>query len=244
MSTVQGSLFHFTKKWAYLRAILNEGFWPRYVFESDIWPPQTARAASHIPVPMVCFCDIPLHRLATHVRAYGEYGLGLSQEWAIRAGLNPVAYVNTGERFHNRLLDLGRASGFEEWQRAAAFFKPVEGIEERNGERGRKVFYEESEWRYVPDMPPGSRPWTPDQVRQGNPEITAQAVNAANAATRQHGMLLFQPTDVRYIIVRTDRQVPRVLDLIGRTRLAAANPSLGKYLISCVTSYESIARDA
>ena len=41
---------------------------------------------------MICFCDIPLHLIADHINEYGQYGLGLSREWALKGKLNPVFY--------------------------------------------------------------------------------------------------------------------------------------------------------
>ncbi len=42
---------------------------------------------------MVCFCDIPLSRISDHVNFYGQYGLGMTREWATANGLNPILYL-------------------------------------------------------------------------------------------------------------------------------------------------------
>eukprot|EP01034_Spumella_vulgaris_P011525 gene11525-14663_t len=70
-----------------------EGFWPRYSLEDFRWQVSGPNSHEFAAFPMVCFCDIPLSRIDEHVGFYGSYGLGLSREWGIRAGLNPVQYI-------------------------------------------------------------------------------------------------------------------------------------------------------
>jgi len=91
MSVRPQTLFHFTKSLNVLKAILVEGYWPRYCLEDIAW--LGTPSASLVSFSTVCFYDIPLSRVAEHVSFYGNYGLGMSKEWAESNNLNPVLYV-------------------------------------------------------------------------------------------------------------------------------------------------------
>jgi len=62
-----------------------------------------ARSFIRDAIPMVCFCDIPLSQLVSHIDTYGKYGLGMSKEWGIKKGLNPVIYFNKNSLLAKRL---------------------------------------------------------------------------------------------------------------------------------------------
>lgn len=114
---------------------------------------------------MVCFCDIPLASATDHMARYGHYAIGLTKEWGIRNGIAPILYthpqspISTGLR---RLMDQGLQIGrgpvnhdvWDEVIRLMAFTKPYEGEVIRNGETEQVRFYDEREWRWVPqDLP-------------------------------------------------------------------------------------------
>jgi hypothetical protein len=87
------SLFHFTNQAESLFDILKAGFWPKYCLEDIGW--QNFEKFDYIAFPMVCFCDIPLSRIAEHTGYYGSYGIGLKKEWAEKNALNPVLYISS-----------------------------------------------------------------------------------------------------------------------------------------------------
>jgi len=96
------SLFHFTKKFETLKAILESGyFWARYSLEDISWGKGEKRL--YYALPMVCFCDIPLSRIEEHTEFYGGYGIAMTQERGIRNGLNPLIYLNTESPLRNHL---------------------------------------------------------------------------------------------------------------------------------------------
>ena len=78
-------LFHFTTKES-LYEILNSTFKVSYAREKIIGP----KLKREFGVPMVSFCDLRLSELKAHINKYGNYGIGLTKEWANRNGLNPV----------------------------------------------------------------------------------------------------------------------------------------------------------
>jgi hypothetical protein len=90
MKTKSSSLFYFTKRMDLVNSILRNGFYPRYCLE-DIRCLREYQ--DYLLYPMVCFCDIPISRIAEHTAFYGEYGLGLINEWGLKNGLLPVIYM-------------------------------------------------------------------------------------------------------------------------------------------------------
>jgi len=85
-------IFHYTKTFESLVGILQEGFKPSYCEEkiTDL---------TYL-IPMVSFCNISLRDVDLYIR-YGNYGIGMSIEWAIRNGISPVIYIHENSIFNN-----------------------------------------------------------------------------------------------------------------------------------------------
>ncbi len=92
MNPKSHTLFHFTKSSETLHKILLGGFWPRYCLEDVRW--LEYEEFDFVAYPMVCFCDIPLSRIDEHVEFYGEYGIGVTKEWAESIKATPIQYVS------------------------------------------------------------------------------------------------------------------------------------------------------
>ena len=113
-----------------------------------------------VAYPMVCFCDIPLSRIAEHVNFYGEFGIGLTKQWAELNGLNPILYIagenhvsasfrEVNEHAHRLAGDVQQAAKTT-MRYLLAHVKPATGTMVIDGKLVEKEFYQESEWRYVP----------------------------------------------------------------------------------------------
>ena len=89
MALSSNTLFHFTNSLDVLYKILEEGFWPRYCKETG-W---LGDGDPLFAVAMVSFCDIPLSQIHQHISYYGNYGIGVSKEWAITQRVDPVYYI-------------------------------------------------------------------------------------------------------------------------------------------------------
>ncbi|WP_158600269.1 abortive infection system antitoxin AbiGi family protein [Fibrisoma montanum] len=101
------ALFHFTGRGEkeVLKKILSNGFRPSYCKE---FGECTGGRITESQIPMVCFCDIPLSSIRSHMlghswehngekveaEGYGSYGLGMTKEWGKANGLNPVLYFH------------------------------------------------------------------------------------------------------------------------------------------------------
>jgi len=97
------SLFHYPQKLDTLKKILAQGFKPNYCKETY--------SISDYPdlivgIPMVSFCDIPLTRIRIFKNRYKEYAIGLSKEWGLKNGINPVLYATTNSFVLNSLREV------------------------------------------------------------------------------------------------------------------------------------------
>lgn len=117
-------------------------------------------------IPMVCFCDIPLSQIKNHVKYYGYYAIGLDKKWGMKSKISPVLYTYrdslTGDSLYNglrKVIEL-REAAIPKWIalgnliKFLNFIKPYEGKLWRKDKyiEGTVRFYDEREWRYVPNL--------------------------------------------------------------------------------------------
>ncbi len=238
------SLFHFTKSLDVLESILRDGFWPRYCAEDVRW--LGLRDDEFLAFPMVCFCDIPISRIAEHVEFYGSYGLGMTREWAEKNTLNPVMYfsgqtplltaINTNAVRLLQLPEELKEPAKKDHRYVLAYSKPTRGAMLVSGKPLEKDFYQESEWRYVP-----AGKGITEYLKVAQFQDT-EKLKIHNEATRESSLLKFAPTDVRYIFVPRDSDIPRIITFIQSEMDDYPAVDL-KVLMSRVTSLESLTAD-
>lgn len=95
------TVFHFTRSSENLISILAHTFRPHFCLEdlNVVMPDSRHEEDLEFAIPMVSFCDIPLSQVSPHLKHYGNYGIGLSKDWAISSGLAPVLYVVRGSLY-------------------------------------------------------------------------------------------------------------------------------------------------
>lgn len=206
MSVISSNtIFHFTER-QYLLSILRNGFYPRYSLERYALDNMYFKLA----VPMVCFCDIPLSQIKNHVQDYGSYGIGMARHWVEKHKLNPVLYLkkesilsaNIANMISNlSSKDVYGLNDLRDSKKALLelirYLKPYEGMLYRNEKKKKKRFYDEREWRYVPN---------PDKYKSKKYVLSESEFNdietrkAANLKLEK-AKLSFEPVDIRYIIV-------------------------------------------
>ncbi|WP_394224105.1 abortive infection system antitoxin AbiGi family protein [Priestia aryabhattai] len=157
-------LFKCMSRLEYLKEILDkQAIMPRYYEEKIDY--LNIEGLDKIAFPMSCFCDIHLNKLVDHMQNYGWFAIGLSKEWGIKKGIQPIHYINgysvltkdfssifnsamgknQNERnvysaYHNYLLiDL-------------LFMKPLEGKMITNEGYEHRNFHDEKEWRFIPNI--------------------------------------------------------------------------------------------
>ena len=102
MAISTNSIIHYTDGLKILELILKEGFKIKYCEEKL----KLANGNSNAAHPMISFCDIPLSGSKQHFEAYGKYGIGLTKDWAVRNGVNPVLYIDHNSLFAKSLHEL------------------------------------------------------------------------------------------------------------------------------------------
>ncbi|HDY7832550.1 TPA: abortive infection system antitoxin AbiGi family protein [Vibrio vulnificus] len=245
MAPKSHTLFHFTNNKETLKLIFNHGYWPRYCLEDIRWVNQVN--APYMAFPMVCFCDIPLSRISEHVSFYGNYGLGMTKEWANANGLNPILYLASENNLmaefralNDHANGLGDASKVESakctMRHIYMHVKPADGTMLMNNQLVEKEFYQESEWRYVP-----KHPQIVSHLKKSEFD-DEERLTLENEKTKEHGSLSFTPRDVKYIFVKNDADIPDIINFI-QNELDHYQAADLKVLMSRVVSLESIQSD-
>lgn len=242
MQARSDSLFHFTKSLDFLKGILQNGFQPRYSLEDTSLFGQV----DYIGYPMVCFCDIPMSRISDHTAFYGEYGIGMTKEWGRKNNLHPLLYAASNGalvRVASKIFSLTdyqsdddskvksiRHELLHQYFELTPMIKPVSGKMIVGGEVVEKDFSQENEWRYVPDHI--------NLLFKNN----FDELKAEENAKMFDRSLRFLPSDVKYIFVKADHEIPAIFDFI-QTQLGAFPMNDIKVLISRIVSLETLARD-
>lgn len=221
------SLFHFTPSLDNLLGILKNTFYPRYCYEEFNLTDNFAQSVRQgivtfikDAIPMVCFSDIPLSQSMSHIKTYGKYGLGMSKEWGIRKGLNPVIYFNKNSHLAKRIsvithnLLLGRDSTAKAFHEISLYMKPYEGTLYRAGRSLKKNvrFYDEHEWRYMPDrkimVTNGIEPSIQSHIYRNSVELA----NANRKLETDETKLSFNADDIKYIIINNEGQINKMVE--------------------------------
>ncbi len=217
------TLFHFTNSLNNLLGILNNTFYPRYCYDEFDLIDNDQQHFLEDAIPMVCFCDIPLSMLMNHIKRYGNYGLGMTKQWGLRKGLNPVVYFNKNSHLANQFATITNGLLFDHGEVGQAFhetsgyMKPYEGTLFRRGRRPKDNvrFYDEHEWRYLP----AKSVLTENHIEpliQRHRYMNSKELEEANRKLEiTPTRLSFQADDIKYIIISEESQINK---MIGEVR--------------------------
>lgn len=251
-------LFHFTNSAERLIGILKKSFKPRFCLEDLSMfgigeGLEDSSELDELAIPMVCFCDIPLSKVKNHLSFYGNYGIGLTKEWGISNGVSPILYLDSTSETTKALRTLNHtiantsidAEPFfvvkQAYLRFYRFCKPYEGKFWRNGSYLEGVrFYDEREWRYVPDIEPGKESITPWLYR--NQYFDEIIRSEANEVLEEDYSLNFQPDDIKYIIVENEDQILSIIKAVERIKGKFDSDTL-KRLTSRILTKQQIIED-
>lgn len=221
MPVSSNTLIHFTRSIEILVEILKSDFHPRFCLEDYGFIFSDSRV-SKIALPMVCFCDIPLHLVKDHMKEYGKYGIGLRKSWGLKNGLCPVHYITNGshvlQNFTAIYNEISNAKSVDAkllspiWNHLA-FMKPHEGVSHIN--KSSKTFYDEREWRYFPNTFSLSGLEDPALIEDDFNNISKRT--AANELLKSIS-LPYLPEDIKYIIVDKESEIPELIAQIDKIK--------------------------
>jgi len=248
------TVFHFTGSIDTLENILKNDFYPQFCFE-DFFGTISKVSNTEKPIPMVCFCDIPLSQVREHTKKYGEYAIGLSKEWAIRKKINPVLYTYQNSDIANKLKEVlfaliehGIASNpfipkiEKNFVSAIQYVKPYEGRLWKNGQwnKGKIKFYNEREWRFIPPL----NEKIPILMREEKPldKDLPKEVKELNKAIidRNDLHLSFTPKDIKFLIVKNEGEILSMHERATRIKRVKFPEKDVKILTTRIISMESI----
>lgn len=234
MSISANAIFHFVRQREYLSDILKKGeLVPRYCVEDIDIRIKGTRFNGSVAIPMKCFCDIPLSQIYQHTNKYGKFAIGLSKEWAQKAGITPVIYIHEKSPILNILLSGSSTSGFPTFcnnNQIIKYLKPYSGSIKIKKKTHENRFYDEREWRYVPD----------------GFSLVDEAVFKSTEKTLQKKLMRnpipFKPEDIRYIIVQEEKNREKVIEDIKKSKFFTT-PKSKEFAISKILSVENIHDD-
>ena len=243
MAIKSNVLTHFTNSIDNLENILTNNFIPKLCLEDYEY---LLNKEYKMFIPMVCFCDIPLHLIHTHINDYGSYGLGLSKKWGIKNKLNPVIYLekesilseSIGEILDN-LPENTNTNILTNFWKIFCLLKPYQGI---NKLLKNKVFYEENEWRYIPQkmhVIEGDSIFGLTLLKE---EAKEESLNKINTILSKQP-LIFEPEDIQYIFIDNERERKSIIELIKNIKSIKYSSDTINTLCSKIISYEQIEGD-
>jgi hypothetical protein len=163
--------------------------------------------------PLVCFCDLPLSLIWSHLEEYGEYGIGIDKKWGLKMGVTPVFYTHSRAqtwRPVSRLATTAKKGGdttaLTDLRLLAAYTKPFQGPAWRKGKVKKVTFYDEREWRYVPVVE------ARDVLFLGRADYTNETkLRALHGTFKRKYALHISPDDIQYLIVPDDSHIPKLV---------------------------------
>jgi len=244
------TLFHYTKDLDTLVSILINDFYPRFCLESVNFHPTVP--SREVAIPFVSFCDIPLSQIRNHTSLYGNYAIGLSKQWGLKNGINPVIYTHRGSSIPKSIKmmveNTGKTREQDFWENhlwtVSVYLKPYEGkLWRRDRYKNRIRFYDEREWRYVPTIKRLlAIGFDTGPVLQKEEFLNANRVEDGNGKLKQCS-LGFTPKDIKYLIVKTEAEIYDFVMRVRQIKEAKYSREDIEVLVTRIISMEQIEDD-
>lgn len=239
------AFFHFVKNLNYLEHIIINRKLPIWYVKEDVSYLNLPNI-EYLFMPMKCFCDINLHKMQSHMKYYGNYGIAFFKDWGINHKLQPVQYMNEKSFLTEQYISSFKASLNDNesvnveiknyLSMNILYMKPIIGdqIDTENKPR-RKYFLDESEWRYIFDV---SNLPDCEQLYVGNSNNDMKVFNEALLDKNQG--LEFDIKDIKYIIINTEDEFIKLISNLKTMNLTEDEKYL---LVSKILIWEQSRRD-
>ena len=225
------TLFHFTKKQDTLLSILRDGLKFSYCTEhiNDV---------TTMGIPMISFCDIPLMFCGEHRSKYGLYAIGFSKrifnELPIGCEIGSVGYFTT----HQKALIDNLISLATNHDKVVGWSKQFQMM--RNGKV--QINYDECEWRILVFSDKTGNPikwfWNEKDFIKWKESRDNKFLDGLNIS--------FNASDIRYIIVNQEKNIPNVVKRILKLKSIAGKQATiveKEILCSRIISFEQLNSD-
>lgn len=265
MKVTSDSLFHFTNSLQNLENILQNKFYLTYCKEEYYLAEQ--KYSSYFP--MISFCDIPLSLAKDQISKYGNYAIGMSKEWGITNRLNPVLYVEKNSIIANDINNSRKelksiAESIADVAKNGKFFpkgllpvvknvtnavsnhrNTLRFIKNYRGDliRGKRKylnyrFYDEREWRYIPDI----------NEKRVKASIQEKDYIEYRGKTKFKPFVKeinidFRAPDIKYLIVKSKRDIPKLIRTIKSTKMLVDNSDEADILSTNIITIEQLNND-
>lgn len=209
------SLFHFMGNFNNLLDDIKFGALPPLFCKEDVG--YLSLALKTIAYPMICFCDINLHKINHHVEYYGPYGIAFEKSWGMNKGIQPIQYVcensilakDFSEAFDYAYNNPSNIPSSDYLQTHMYYLKPIYGSMEKDGIITPKNFCDECEWRYIPDF---SQQKIPKALREH--ELYSKSFWNELILNNKDLWLSFDYSDIKYIIVNSRSEIDAVWEML------------------------------
>jgi len=249
-------VFHYTKDLGSLINILTIGFYPSYCKEIMIYGGERYSYA----IPMVSFCDIPLSEIQYHTKKYGSFAIGLTRDWAKRNKLNPVLYIEKDSNLASGIKNMIDFM-FLNWHEMLDdkdfddFYKNVykgglNVIYSSKNYEGRLIrdeidkdfnFYEEREWRYIPQISGDHINKYPDMFWEEDfADLNKRFTSKPHF--KHHGTKI-KAKDIKYIIIPDKSFLQRLINELKNIKNLFEDETEFIYLITNILTLDKIIED-
>ena len=202
-------VFHFTKEFeTIIKIITDKAF--KYSYSAEYFFENKYRK---IGVPCVCFSSRPLSKLK-YMASYGEWGIGLTKDWARKHKLNPVFYLEKSKIAEN-LKEASKAAikeinkyknspaipihliAWMNYESSLLYNTKISRGPNKKAGKNKYPFFEEREWRSYLDLRDFNGDWTKlNIIVEKDWETKKRELNESIS----HFKLEFELKDIEFII--------------------------------------------
>ena len=208
-------IFHYTSVFTDLQKIIRYGFAPSYCKEEI----DSVKYLS----PMVSFCNIPIAEVDRYMR-YGKNGIGMSLEWAIRKGVNPVLYIHRGSPYKslasanvlNAVPENPNANREYNFLLKSVTTQLLQNVKYWQTEYQGDIIntYQEREWRFVPKLN-NELPIVDREMHPKEYDTLTDKKESPKPHLKNYTMDIESINDIRYIVVTSETQREKMIKTLS-----------------------------